>query len=772
MTSITTAGVGSGMDIDKMLTGLRDAESVPATKRMDLQEAKLQEQLSAVGTFKGAVSDFRSALAGVKSTSTFQNLKATASDDALLSASTTSIAQAGSYSVKVTQLAQAQKLATSASNNFTSVSQMVGSGTLTFQFGTVAGGVFTDNPAKTAKAVTITAANNTLDGLRNAINDANIGVRANIVQDGANYRLTLGVTDLGAANSLKISVTDDDGNATNSTGLSLLAYDPTLADGVAGKNMTETVKAQNAQLTVDGLAVSSASNTVVGVVPGVTLNLKSAKPNDAAATLTIAQDSSGASNAVGAVVTAYNKLIQTQQSLTFYNAKTGQKGAMLGDPGVRSIMSQVRNLLTGWVAGATGSLRSLSDAGLSLQRDGSLTLDSSKLQAALVNDPKAVAGLFTRTSRTSDALVSLTSVGSTNPAGAYALDVTRMATQAQFAGLATTAITVGATNDTFSISSQADGSNAQAITLMDTTYASGADLATEIQGKLNTAFGAGIMTVAYNTDHLQFTSTTGSLQFTAVGAQTEATLGFKVGAGSAGVYTGAATALTLDASNNAFNLIVDGTQSGAITLTQGTYTRAQLAVELQSRINSDSALQGAGLTLSAAYSAGQFLLTSNTYGSGSSIEFTQASAGVQATFGISNNRVTGQDIAGTIGGVDATGSGRKLTGAGNAAGLAVEVQGGVAGPRGTVSISDGVAQRLDTMLGDFLSSDGTFSGRTDNINKQIGQISDQRTALTKRLDALEARYRAQFLTMDKLVSQFAATSKFLTQQLSTTTNNQ
>ena len=236
MATITASGMGSGMDINSLVSQLVAAERQPAATRLDRREAALQTQISAIGNFKGALSKFQSTLSGLKNADTFQGgAKATVANDKLFTASASKSAPAGSYSVKVEQLAQSQRLATSADHRFKNLTDPVGTGTLTFQFGTYGGTAanptFTANPDQSIKTVTIDASNNTLSGVMKAINDAKIGVQASIVNDGGGYRLVLGSTATGAANSLKITAADGDGNHTDLAGLSLLAHDPTLIDG-------------------------------------------------------------------------------------------------------------------------------------------------------------------------------------------------------------------------------------------------------------------------------------------------------------------------------------------------------------------------------------------------------------------------------------------------------------------------------------------------------------------------------------------------------------
>lgn len=807
MAGITVSGVGSGLDVNTIVSDLIKAERSPVEKRLDTREATLQAKLSAIGTFKGAVSDFQSALSGVNSSSGFQSMTTSVGDTTLFTANATSVAQTGDYSIGVTQLAQAHKLVTAA-GLFTNTTDTVGTGTLTFEFGSydnadntgdnpTGTGTFTANAAKTAKTVTLDSSNNTLSGVRDAINKANIGVRAGIVYDGSGYRLTLTSTDSGAKNSLRISVTGDgDSDNTDAAGLSVLAYDPTNSTPVA--NMTRTVKAQDAAVTVDGVNITSASNSVVGAVPGVTLTLKKA---GASSTLSVAQDTSATTKAVGDFVTAYNKLATTAKSLTAYDATdTTQNGVLLGDITVTAIMRQINSVFTSAVTGATGAPRSLADVGVSLQKDGTLKLDGSKLQAALAQSPQAVAALFTRTGTTTDSLVSFNSAKTSNTAatGTYNVFVSRLATQGQYIGGTTGgggAFTIDNTNHSFGIT--VNGTSAT-ITLTDGSY-TGAALAAQLQSQINAdstlAKAGASVSVGYDSGSDAFTFTSNTYGSTSKVAFTTANadLGIIIGSGTTGInaagaigsgsqvatqgyYTGNALgagvgSFTITGGSDTFAIKINDVQSGTITLSDNggsPYTGAALAAHLQSRINADGSLINASALVSINYDAGsgQFVVTSNAYGSASKVEFTQINAALSTNLGIS----VGSGTAGQAGVAAATGSGRTLVGTGDAAGIAVDILGGAAtttgSSRGTVSLSNGIAQRLDTLISDFLDSSGALGSRVEGLNRQVKQISDQRTALDTRMTALEARYRAQFTAMDKLVSQLTATSNYLTQMFS------
>jgi len=210
-------------------------------------------------------------LAGLKDAQSLRSLSASVADSSVATATAASSGVAGSYAVEVTQLAQAHKVA---SSGFANTTDTVGTGTLTFAFGTFDGAAFALNGTTPTRTVSIGSGQQTLSGIRDAVNTANIGVTATIVNDGsvAGNRLVFTSNTSGAANSLKVTVADSDTNDVDASGLSQLAYDPAAAVG-NGRNLTQKVVAQNALLSIDGIAVSKASNIVSDAIQGVTLNL-------------------------------------------------------------------------------------------------------------------------------------------------------------------------------------------------------------------------------------------------------------------------------------------------------------------------------------------------------------------------------------------------------------------------------------------------------------------------------------------------------------------
>lgn len=485
--AISSPGIGSNLDVRSIVSQLMAVEQQPLTL-LAKKEAGYQAKLSSFGTLKGALSQFQTAVRGLSDISKFQGVRATPADATIATVSASSVATPGTYALEVTKLAQAQKLATAGQ---ASVSTSVGNGTLTFDFGTIAGGTFDTVTGKYTgasfttngsgvKTVTIDATNNSLSGIRDAINNAKIGVSATIVNDGGTspYRLVLTEANSGVANSVKISVA---GDAALST---LLAHDPAAAP--AGQALMQTVTAQNAEFKIDGIAVSKATNTVSDVIAGITLNL--VKTNSGSTTsITVARDTASVSGAVNSFVKSYNEISKALKDAAAYNATTKQGAILNGETAVRSIETQLRSVLSAPVAGGASIFSLLSHVGVTLQKDGSLAADSTKLQAAVDNNFSEFAGLFAAAGKTSDSLVEYTGATSKTTPGSYAVNITQLATQGSAVGAGTAGLTITTgVNDTLIV--QLDGVSAT-VTLAQATYASAAALAAEVQSKINSAAG-------------------------------------------------------------------------------------------------------------------------------------------------------------------------------------------------------------------------------------------------------------------------------------------
>lgn len=388
MPPISVLGVGSGLDLSNLVTQLVAAEGQPATNRLNRREAGLQAELSAIGTFRAALATFRTAARGLSSSANFRGLTATAGDESPFTARAGTTALPGRFGIEVRQLAAAQKLV---SAPFAGLDDNIGSGTLTIRFGTFDAGAFTVNPERPEQTLVIEPGAGTLTGVRDAINAADLGVTATVIDDGSGPRLLVSGEATGTVNSLQITVADADGDNLDAAGLSRLAFDPAAAAG-SGRNLSETVAARDAVVAIDGLTVTRPGNTLAGVLQGLTLELAAAAPGTVT-DLVVARDTAAATAAVRSLVNAYNDLIGEIGGLTAFNPQTGERGPLLGDAGVRAVSGQLRRVLTSTVAEAPAELRSLTSLGVSFQRDGRVELDGAALEAAVNADPDGVATL-------------------------------------------------------------------------------------------------------------------------------------------------------------------------------------------------------------------------------------------------------------------------------------------------------------------------------------------------------------------------------------------
>ncbi|MDP2143580.1 MAG: flagellar filament capping protein FliD [Gallionella sp.] len=364
-----SSATGGNIDVASIVEQLMTIERRPLAA-LSTREASYQSKISAFGTVKSALSAFQTAARTLSDLSATPSNTAASSNSTMFGVTASSAAAVGTHSIEIGNLAQAQKLAAAGQLDTTTA---IGVGTLTFDFGTTSGGVFTSGGAGT-KTVDIDGSNNTLQGIRDAINSANVGVTANIVNDGSGtpYRLTLSSNTTGLSNSMQISVTGD-------TALSdLLNYDPNGA-----MNMAQTAAALDASLIIDGISVSKGSNTVSDVIDGVTLSLL--KETTTAETIEVKRDTAAIKTAVEGFAKAYSDLNKTITDLTAYNTTTRKAAALQGDSVIRGIQAQLRNIMGSSVA-TGGTLTTLSQIGLSPQKDGSLTVDSTKLTAALDNN--------------------------------------------------------------------------------------------------------------------------------------------------------------------------------------------------------------------------------------------------------------------------------------------------------------------------------------------------------------------------------------------------
>jgi flagellar hook-associated protein 2 len=355
LTSVLTAlGGSTGIDVTSAVDAILYADRAPE-RAWQAQQTTLNAQATAIDQIETESSALSDALNTLQSsTGSLSTVAATSSNSSVVTASAVAGTAASSHLIVVNNLAATGSWYSAAE---TSSSTQLSSGSFTI---TPAGGTATTIQVGTGDG------NDTLDELAASINSQSLGVTANVVTDSSGARLSIVSQNSGTAADFSISQ-------------------------ASGLTFTQATVGKNASLTVDGVPITSASNTVTGAISGVTLNLQSASPGSEIS-LALAPDTTSITSAVGAFVTAYNTLITDVNSQFTYNAATDTAGTLSGDSAVQGLQSSLLSA-TNFLA-SSGTLTSLSSLGISTNSDGTLTLNSSTLASAVQTNGAAVATFF------------------------------------------------------------------------------------------------------------------------------------------------------------------------------------------------------------------------------------------------------------------------------------------------------------------------------------------------------------------------------------------
>jgi len=385
---ISAPGIGSGLDVNSIVSQLVAAEGDPKTQLLAKKQNNINAEITAFGSLKSMLSTFQSATSTLKLPVTFDASLATSSDPLIFTASTNGSVEPGFFNIEVKTLANSHKLM---SPGYTDASTVIGQGILSINVGS------------SNFSVNIDSTNNTVTGVRDAINDAtdNTGVSATIITvddgtgNGTLTKLVLTADKTGTANTLTVTVNDTgDGNNTDASGLSTLYYDT--GDVTSPEQMTQVGAPVNAEVNIDGQKVLSASNTVVDAIQGVTLNLVKADLG-IIHTLTISEDKDRIKSSVDLFVSNYNSFVSLTNNLTAFNVDTGVAGIFLGDATLRTLRNQVRGEITKSIGDIGGPFSMLVDIGITTEIDGTLSVDASKLDSALASNFADVGNLFSST---------------------------------------------------------------------------------------------------------------------------------------------------------------------------------------------------------------------------------------------------------------------------------------------------------------------------------------------------------------------------------------
>lgn len=610
MASISSVGIGSGVLTSDLIDKLANAEREPTEKRLDAKREDVDAQLSAVGRLKSSLGDLRLSSRLLSNPEAIKSNLITSSNGTV-SGTATEKASVGQYSINVTNLAQAHSLATGVFTDATST--QLGTGTLRLTLGGV------------TRNLTIDATNNTLQGIANKINsETNLPATASVINTGSGYQLVLASNKEGVANAITLSVTDNDGNLSDSSGLSQLTS--------GAKAFTQVMAAEDLSLTINGLPVTRSSNTVDDLLTGVSLQFNE-ESSGSPALLKIERDTEKVTERVQDFVDKYNALKAIVSETTKFDPATGEAGILLGESAVRSISQQTRATMYSLVKGMeSANVRSLADLGISTDKEtGQLSFDATKFKTQLKAYPDDVTAVFAEQGRTSDGQVQFKTAGLNTVPGTYDIVVSTAATQGSFVGAAPVpGASVAPTAGLFNAGAIATGvvvATSGVFTATDPVTTSGATSASEGQ------FVA--------TDPISTTSA-------------PATSGAFVAAGPI-IAAGSTGLTTINASNDDLVIEVDGVTSGTITLDSADYSANDLVTELQNKIDADATLSGAGVSVTVSVDGdGKLVFTSASTGSSSSVNVTSVDVDTSTTLGFdAGSGVDGSDAGAAQVAIDA-----------------------------------------------------------------------------------------------------------------------
>lgn len=519
MAAISSVGLGAGFLTSDLIDKITNAERAASDLRLNRKQEAADAKLSAYGKLRSAITEMRLP-ARVMGQS---NRMAATSKNSDVNVTLSGAAPRAQYSIAVNDLATSNTLR---SATFAEANTVVGTGKITVSVG------------DKSLELDITSSNNKLGDLSEAINIAattqGVPINAQLVNTGSGYQMMLTSETTGAASDISISVVDDDGDNSNTAGLSQLTE----------ANLTEAVAAQDASFTFNGIAITRSSNTVTDLVKGLKFELVGASGNSG--NVTVAPDATGFSEDVQDFVDKYNAFKKLYTELTAYDPKNDKGGVLTGDSAVRNLDTQMRSALANVVPGLDGaSVRSFAEIGIKTDsKTGLLSFDKSVFETKFKTNPAALMDLFAGRKNTTDPQMEIASTNASAKGGSYNVNITALATQGSLSGAAIAApasIVINADNDALEL--KVDGIASDTITLTAGTY-TGESLAAEIQKQINadsTLKNSGAaVAVSFDTSSNQLVinsskyGSKSSVEIISVDTNTTAQLGLSVATGTAG----------------------------------------------------------------------------------------------------------------------------------------------------------------------------------------------------------------------------------------------
>ncbi|MBD3726305.1 MAG: flagellar filament capping protein FliD [Moraxella osloensis] len=641
---------------------LAEAEVAGPRAILDKNTQKVTTELDALKYLQTNLNAFNTYVADLSSPDVFQMLNATSSNDNIVSVTAESGAALGSYQIESKKMAQAHTLVFD--NLFTSTADTISTGTLSFNVG------------GQVNQIAIGTTNNTLDALQKYINNGDFGVSASVLNTGSGYQLMLTSDKSGASGEITFGA----GNPAEFS-----AY-------------TTTAVAQDAEMVLNGLTLTSNTNTFDKVIEGVTFQLKSAAVGTVNS-VSIASSTEKADEAIRSFVDVYNQLDTIIDELGSYKSSdlTEEQlqsdeymyfGDLAGSSLLRQVRDQVKSAMSGAIDELNGGVNSLAQIGISFDREGRLNIDETVYTAALENNLQAVSSLFSKGGTAEDNFINFLSATDKTQAGAYEIFIDQLASRAQWT--------------------------------MAAPDSDGLDGDVDIAG------------------------------------------------------------------NGGFTISVDGSSEVSLSIADGEYTMTEFAKKLADTINNSTEIAAAGASVTVSADGGNFVIYSNRYGTGSSLNLTGfANIGDSAL-------TTGKNVDGTIrtdqgdlnlGAYADSKDGRKINisdyavingEAADVRGLSFEVTGGLAdgSSRGDLTYAKGFASRLQETINNFFEKDnGLISQKIEGLNTKLDSYDEKSKTIDARYERLLMKYQLQFSALQSLLSSSQQTRDYLTATFNNNNNN-
>lgn len=584
---ISALGTGSGIDANKLADQLTEANKAVQAQRLTSKKTLLETQISDFGLLRSSMAKLETAAATLGSADTFNAKSLSIPDTKLLSITKLDAkAAAGSYQLKVEQIAQPQSLS---SGTFASMTEPIGKGTLTIRLGEWNAGLtgFTADPKNTGGGpIVIDDSNNSLTGLRDSINKANMGVTASIVSDGGGYKLML-TAKSGAKNEIEITAVEEAG----SSGLANFNFNDTT------RNLTQQQEGKDALIRVNGLLVSRDTNQVKDVIDGLEFDLFAASTSETI-NVTINHDKATAEQTIRDFVAAYNTFKTEVEKLVGFDTELKDYGSLQRDPLAKSVMQGIRNILSSSVPGLSGDFTALSSMGIRTKLDGSLEIienqkdqENLDFRAAMDKHFDLVRDIFVPKTSSTTVNIDVNKYSAKSQPGTYDVVITQQPSKGKLTNDdVALAFPIDTTGKDYSFTFSLNGVNSASISLpAGKTYATGADLAAEFQSLINLDPALkevrSTVAVTFEANKLVFTSdafgSSSKVGFAAVGADM-ADLGIEAKMGTTGTDVGGTVGgvaafgygnvllPAIGSKAEGLSMVVQpGTTSGSITFSRG-----------------------------------------------------------------------------------------------------------------------------------------------------------------------------------------------------------